>query len=343
MKSKFIIKLFIFIFIPLSIKATERVRLKTQFLFPSKMMESIGILKVLNRINTFSENKIKFRIYEPNSIVPNFELWEAVSQNQLQAAITMPGILSMKIPANTFFADIPFGPNFIEFNVWMEFGGGRELKNKIYGKKGIVSIDCWGLPPETAGWYKKEFDTIEELKGMKIRFMGIGSKVYNKFGINTVSLSSKDLLPELKRGNIDAAEFIRPDSDLNQRLFDVVKFNYFPGWHSQNNVGELIINQNIWQKFSPNHQMIIKHVCEANFLNSYVSMNFNQIKPMNELKRKGVKFKNLNNKVLKNLKKAWKEVVQEESKKDPLFAEVYSAYQKFRDQYAMWGEKGYLK
>ena len=84
--------------------------------------------------------------------------------------------------------------------------------------------------------------------------------------------------------------------------------------------------------------MIIKHVCEANDLNSYVSMNFNQIKPW-----KGVKFRNLNNKVLKNLKKAWKEVVQEESKKDPLFAEVYSAYQKFRDQYAIWGEKGYLK
>ena len=337
MKSKFIIKLIIFIFIPLSIKATERVRLKTQFLFPSKMMESIGILKVLNRINTFSGNKIKFRIYEPNSIVPNFELWEAVGREQLQAAITLPGILAMKIPANTFFADIPFGPSFIEFNVWMEYGGGRELKNKIYGKKGIVSIDCWGLPPETAGWYKKEFDTIEELKGMKIRFMGIGSKVYNKFGINTVSLSSKDLLPELKRGNIDAAEFIRPDSDLNQRLFDAVKFNYFPGWHSQNNVGELIINQNIWQKLSPNHQMIIKHVCEANDLNSYVSMNFNQIKPMNELKWKRVKFRNLNNKFLINLKKAWKEVVQEESKKDLLFAKVYSAYQNFRNQNAIRG------
>ena len=128
--------------------------------------------------------------------------------------------------------------------------------------------------------------------------MGIGSKVYNKFGINTVSLSSKDLLPELKRGNIDVAEFIRPDADLNQRLFDTVKFNYFPGWHSQNNVGELIINQNIWQKLSPNHQMIIKHVCEANYLNSYVSLNFNQIKPMNELKKKGVKFRK--NKIEKN-------------------------------------------
>jgi len=89
--------------------------------------------------------------------------------------------------------------------------------------------------------------------------------------------------------------------------------------------------------------MIFKHVCDANYLNSYVSMNFSQIKPMNELKRKGVKFRNLNNKVLINLKKAWKEVIQEESKKDSLFAEVYSAYQKFRDQYAIWGEKGYLK
>ena len=193
--SKFLFLLTLLLFcLPNSKKANERVRLKTQFLFPSKMMESIGILKVLNRINTFSGNKIKFRIYEPNSIVPNFELWEAVGREQLQAAITLPGILAMKIPANTFFADIPFGPSFIEFNVWMEYGGGRELKNKIYGKKGIVSIDCWGLPPETAGWYKKEFDTIEELKGMKIRFMGIGSKVYNKFGINAVSLSIQLIL-----------------------------------------------------------------------------------------------------------------------------------------------------
>ena len=76
--------------------------------------------------------------------------------------------------------------------IWRRQG----IEKQNLWKKGIVSIDSWGLPPETGGWYKKEFDTIEELKGMKIRFMGIGSKVYNKFGINTVSLSSKDLLPE---------------------------------------------------------------------------------------------------------------------------------------------------
>ena len=165
MKSKFIIKLIIFIFIPLSIKASERVRLKTQFLFPSKMMESIGILKVLNRINTFSGNKIKFRIYEPNSIVPNFELWEAVSQNQLQAAITMPGILSMKIPANTFFADIPFGPNFIEFNVWMEYGGGRELKNKIYGKKELFSVTVEDCHLKQVDGTKKRLTPLKNSKG----------------------------------------------------------------------------------------------------------------------------------------------------------------------------------
>ena len=134
--SKFLFLLTLLLFcLPNSKKANERVRLKTQLLFPSQIMEKVGILEVFNRINTFSGNKIKFRIYEPNSIIPDFELWEAVSQNQLQAAITMPGILSMKIPANTFFADIPFGPNFIEFNVWMEYEGGRELKNKIYGNR----------------------------------------------------------------------------------------------------------------------------------------------------------------------------------------------------------------
>ena len=164
--SKFLFLLTLLLFcLPNLKKANERVRLKTQFLFPSKMMESIGILKVLNRINTFSGNKIKFRIYEPNSIVPNFELWEAVGREQLQATITLPGILAMKIPANTFFADIPFGPSFIEFNVWMEYGGGRELKNKIYGKQAIVSIDCWGLPPKKLDGTKKSLTPLKNLKG----------------------------------------------------------------------------------------------------------------------------------------------------------------------------------
>ena len=72
-------------------------------------------------------------------------------------------------------------------------------------------------------------------------------------------------------------------------------------------------------------------------------MNFNQIKPKNELNRKGLKFRNLNNKVLKNLKKTWKEVIQEDLKKNPLFAEVHSAYQKFSDQHTIWGENDYLK
>ncbi len=111
--SKFLFLLtLLLVCLPNSKKAIKRVRLKTQFLFPSQIMEKIGILEVFNRINTFSGNKIKFRIYEPNSIVPNFELWEAVSQNQLQAAITLPGILAMKIPAITFFCRYPFWPEF---------------------------------------------------------------------------------------------------------------------------------------------------------------------------------------------------------------------------------------
>ena len=43
------------------------------------------------------------------------------------------------------------------------------------------------------------------------------------------------------------------------------------------------------------------------------------------------------------IKKTWLEVAEEESAQDPLFAEVYKSYKVFREKYAIWGDRAYLK
>ena len=45
------------------------------------------------------------------------------------------------------------------------------------------------------------------------KIYGIGSKVFNKFGINTVLLSSKKMSPGLKRGNI-----VQPNSFIRMQI-----------------------------------------------------------------------------------------------------------------------------
>ena len=64
---------------------------------------------------------------------------------------------------------------------------------------------------------------------------------------------------------------------------------------------------------------------------------------MLQFEQEGVEFLKWQESELKKLRKAWHEVAVEESAKNPLFAEVYKSYKSFRDQYAIWGERAYLK
>ena len=73
--SKFLFLLtLLLVCLPNSKKANERVRLKTQFLFPSQIMEKVGILELFNRINTFQEIKSNSGFKNPfqSFLISNF-------------------------------------------------------------------------------------------------------------------------------------------------------------------------------------------------------------------------------------------------------------------------------
>ena len=126
-----------------SAHALERVRWKMQSVFRSGVMDLLEI-KVVESIKTNSEGKLKLRFYEPNTLVPNAEMYPAVGEGQLEAAFGMPFYYALtKIPAVVFFSAVPFGPGFVEFSAWMRHGGGLELKHRIYGEQGIIPIECW--------------------------------------------------------------------------------------------------------------------------------------------------------------------------------------------------------
>ena len=111
--------------------ASERVRWKLQI--------SLGgtenhVNQLIDKIKIISEGKIKFRLYKVNSLVSGLALHTAIGEGQIEAGFTIPGYFASKIPAVHFFSGVPFGPGFIEHTAWMRYGGGQELKNKIYEK-----------------------------------------------------------------------------------------------------------------------------------------------------------------------------------------------------------------
>ena len=124
----------------------------------------------------------------------------------------------------------------------MYYGGGRELYDEIYARHGIKGIPCGIFPPEASGWFRTEITSLEDLKGLKMRFFALGAKVMEKVGVSTQLLAGGDIFPALELGTIDATEYASPVIDKDLGFYQIAKHYYFPGWHQQSTWLDLIIN-----------------------------------------------------------------------------------------------------
>lgn len=323
-----------------SAHALERVRWKLQIGFAGAE-EPVKLL--IEQVKTISEGKIKLRFYGPNTLVPGLELHSAVGEGQLDAGFSMPGYFASKVPAVIFFWAVPFGPRLVEHNAWMQHGGGQQLKDRIYAEHGLVSLECGAIPPESGGWFNKRYTRVEELNGIRIRIHGLGGKVLKKFGMSPIVLSGPDIAQAHEKGTINAAEFSIPAWDLFAGLHKAFKYNYYPSWIQPASFSEIIVNKRQWDSLSDAARQILRTSCDSSLLSMLVRLDSLQPQAIRQLKQEGVEFVTWRDSELKKLRRAWLEVAEEESAKDPLFAEVYQSYKSFREQYAIWGDRAFLK
>jgi TRAP-type mannitol/chloroaromatic compound transport system substrate-binding protein len=238
---------------------------------------------------------------------------------------------------------VPFGPTFGEFMAWKRHGGGDKLRDEIYGAHGLMAIDCFAIGPETSGWFKNEVKSLDQLKGMKMRFFGLGAQVMQKLGVSTQLLAAADIYPALERGVIDATEFSMPSIDQQLGFHQIAKNNYFPGWHQQVSVSELLMNKKAFNALSKSNKKLIELALGESVMATFAETEWRNPDAMNEnMVKFGVKNRRWTDEQLAAFEKAWREVVQEQSAKDPLFKKVADNFYAFRERYKVWGESQQL-
>ena len=322
----------------------KRVRVQMAGAFPSSMgILGPAQLRTVDLIKKLSNGSIDIRFFEPGALVPGSQYFDAVSNGSLDMAYTAAGYFTGKDIAFAMFTTVPFGPGAGEYMAWYEYGGGNELMKEMHAKYNIVALNCGLQPPEGSGWFRKEIKTLDDLKGLKMRFFGLGANVMQKLGVATQLLQAGEIFQALQLGTIDATEFSMPTMDLTLGFYQVAKFYYFPGWHQQTSVGQVYISQKKWAEFSDHQKNVVEQACKAQMLQEFAEAEALQFGAMKELKAKGVEFKTWSPEIMAALEAKWLEVVAEESAKSPNFKKVWASYSEFRKNYAIWREFGYLK
>ena len=240
--------------------AQKRVKWKMQSAFGSSLphLGTSGV-RFSKNIAELSDDKFKIKFHEPGALVPALECFDAAAKGSVDACWTTPGYHAGKFPAASFFTAVPFGPGFGEYLAWKWFGNGNKIRDELYAKNGLKGFDSFCIGPETSGWFKTEIKGgIDSLKGIKMRFFGLGAKVMQKMGVSTQLLAGADIYPALEKGVIDATEFSMPTIDIKLGFYQIAKNNYFPGWHQQVSCSEILMNKKGFEALPKNYQKMVE-------------------------------------------------------------------------------------
>ena len=321
-------------------QAAKRVKWKMQSAFGSTLVHlGPSGIEFAENVKRMSDGKFQIKFFEPGALVPALECFDAASKGSVESCWTTPGYHAGKIPAVQFFTAVPFGPQIGEFLAWKIYGGGNEIRDELYGRHGIKSMDSFCIGPETSGWFKETISGLDELKGLKMRFFGLGARVMQKLGVSTQLLAGADIYPALERGVIDATEFSMPDIDIKLGFYQIAKNNYYPGWHQQISCSEFLMNKAKWDDLPDSYQAMIENSAGRQIMATYAATEAANPKAMLEMKSKyGVTNHRWSDEVLATLERAWLEVLEEDSVKDPDFKRVADSYLAFRKVYKLWAD-----
>jgi TRAP-type mannitol/chloroaromatic compound transport system substrate-binding protein len=292
--------------------------------------------RLAERVERATDGELVFKFYEPGKLVPAADTVNAVAEGRVAAAWAGAGWFAAKDSAFNFFSSVPFGPGMGEYLAWLYDGGGLALAREMFQAHAIHNIPCGMIPPEPSGWFRKEIKTPADLNGLKMRIFGLGALVVQKLGVVTSQEAPGDILAKLKDGSLDAAEFSLPAMDEPLKFYEVAQYYYFPGWHQQSTLFDLDINLSVWNALDDRYKAVIELACGDIMREMMAEGEAAQVKALKELQGRGVKLRRWSAPMLLEFENAWKQVIAEESAKNPNFKRVYESFSSFRQNYATW-------
>lgn len=298
-------------------------------------------------VNEMSNGRLKVRVYGAGEIVPGFEVFDAVSQGTAQMGHAASYYWKGKMAAAPIFTAIPFGLNAQETNAWIHYGGGLELWRELYKPFGVIPFAGGNTGVQSSGWFKKEINSVDDLKGLKMRIPGLGGEVMQKLGAVPVALTGGELFTSLQSGAIDATEWVGPYNDLAFGFYKVAQHYYASGWHEPGAMLEFTVNEAAFNSLPSDLQKIVEVATRAinqDMFDEYTARNNAALETLKT--KHGVAVKTFPESVFKALKMASAEVVTEQIAADKMFEKVmrsYSQFQKQVSEYHKISEEEYYK
>ncbi len=290
------------------------------------------------RVVEATGGQLKIQVFAGGELVPPLGVFDAVSDGTVECGSGASYYWAGKVPAAQWFAAVPFGFNPQGINAWFYSGGGLELWEEVYAPFNVIPRPQGNTGVQMGGWFRKEMNTIDDYKGLKMRIPGLGGKVISKAGGTVVLLPGGEIFTSLERGVIDATEWVGPMHDLRMGFYKAAKYYYYPGWHEPGTCLEVMFNKKAYESLPVELQQTIDAVAAETNMWSLCEFEAGNGAALQKLiSEHNVNLVRFPEELLAELRALAKETLEEEADKDPMSRKVHEAFKKFKAQVGVWG------
>jgi TRAP-type mannitol/chloroaromatic compound transport system substrate-binding protein len=321
------------------VSRAQTTTLRFQSTWPAKDIFHEYANDFAKKVNDMAGGRLKIEVLPSGSVVPAFQLLDAVNKGTLDGG---HGVVAYHYGKNNALALWGSGPAFgMDPNMvlaWHYYGGGKALLAEVYAALNIdvVSFLYGPMPSQPLGWFKKPVASVNDIKGLKFRTVGLAVDVFKELGAAVNPLPGGEIVPALDRGLIDAAEFNNASSDRNLGFADVVKNCMLQSFHQSGEQFEILFNKEKYNALPQELKAVIDYSVQA----ASADMSWKAIErnsaDYGELKKAGVKFFKTPDSVLRAQLAAWDKVTTAKSAENALFKKIMDSQRVFAQRAGGW-------
>jgi TRAP-type mannitol/chloroaromatic compound transport system substrate-binding protein len=291
-----------------------------------------------------TDNKFQIQVFAAGEIVPGLQVIDAVQNGTVEMGHTASYYYFGKDPTFAFGTSVAFGPSQRINQGWYTLGGGKEVLNEFYKKYNVVSMLAGNTGCQMGGWFRKEINTLADLKGLKFRIGGFPGAVLQKFGTIPQQIAAGDIYPALEKGTIDAAEWVGPYDDEKLGLYKIAPHYYYPGWWEGGSILLAFVNLDKWNALPKHYQATLEQA--AAYANQWMIAKYDLVNPaaLKRLLANGVKLHAFSPEIMEACYTAAKELHADIAGKNASFKKVYESMTDFSNNTYQWfqvAELGY--
>jgi TRAP-type mannitol/chloroaromatic compound transport system substrate-binding protein len=309
------------------------IRWKVQGFVPAGMLYHDVLVHIADEVKRATDGRLVWQVFSSGALVPPFEGVKAVSDGVYQVNYGYSAQWVGKIPGSVapLFCSVPGGFNWVDMQMWLEHGGGKQLEQEMYDKNGF-NVKLFHGPPlsmESFMWAKKPLRKLEDFKGLKMRMMPLMGDVLSKHGMSVVFMPAGEIMPNLQRGVIDAAEYSIPAFDKTLGIWEVCKYVTLPGIHQPAGQTEILINKKAYAALSDDLKAKLEMAIYKTRFKEYLWTEFKNLEAVEFFNQKGIKTVVMEKETISTITKWANDYLDELAAKDEFFAKVWGSQKEF--------------